>query len=98
MLGCGTGLTIWPMGEDRNWIALLKLPSAGETARGLWAIDHRNPLSPWWYIAFKRPIVAWSYGLFLRHITGLALALAGIGHAVAWPKARQLSIAMAAWS
>lgn len=94
-LGQGTGLMVWPMGEDRNWISLLMQPSAGATARGLWAIDHRNPLSPWWYIAFKRMILGWPEGLFLlRHLVGLALALSSYGLIVAWlgSKARNFAV------
>jgi hypothetical protein len=84
-LGQGTGLMVWPMGEDRNWINLLMKPSVGETARGLWQIDHRNPLSPWWYIAFKPMIMGWPQGLFmLRNLVSLALALSAYGLIVIW--------------
>jgi hypothetical protein len=84
-LGQGTGLMVWPMGEDRNWIDLLMKPTVGETARGLWQIDHRNPLSPWWYIAFKPVILGWPQGLFmLRNLVGLALALSAYGLIVTW--------------
>ena len=94
LLGLGTGLSVWPMGEDRNWIGLLRLGSAGETARGFWQIDHRNPLSPWWYIAFRRLILAWPYGLFmLRNLVGLALAMSAYALIATWLGARARAFA-----
>lgn len=97
-LGLGTGLVVWPMGEDRNWIDLLQRGDAGVTARGLWAIDHRNPLSPWWYNAFRPLILGWTNGLFLlRHAVGLALALSSYGLVALWfgPRARAFGCALA---
>jgi hypothetical protein len=84
-LGQGTGLMVWPMGEDRNWIDLLMRDTASATARGFWAIDHRNPLSPWWYIAFKPLIMGWPQGLYLlRQIVSLALAFSTYALIVTW--------------
>lgn len=84
-LGLGTGLLVWPMGEDRNWIDLLQRGDAGVTARGLWSLDHRNPLSPWWYNAFRPLILGSTNGLFLlRHGVGLALALASYALVALW--------------
>jgi hypothetical protein len=41
----------------------------------LWAIDHRNPLSPWWYIAARPIILNFDFGLLaLRY--GMAVVLA----------------------
>ncbi len=97
-LGQGVGLTVWPMGEDRNWTALLQLPTIGSTIRGFWAIDHRNPLSPWWYVAFKPLILGWPYGLFmLRNCVGLALAVATYALVASWlgAKARTLAVTIA---
>ena len=97
-LGLGPGLFVWPMGEDRNWIDLLQRGDAGVTARGLWAIDHRNPLSPWWYNAFRPIILGWTNGLFLlRHAVGLALALASYSLVALWfgPGARAFGCALA---
>lgn len=94
-MGQGTGLTVWPMGEDQNWMELLDRPTLSETARGLWKLDNRNPLSPWWYIAGKGVIFGYSHGLFLlRHIVGLGLALSGYWVISLWlgPKARNLAI------
>jgi len=94
-LGQGTGLAVWPMGEDRNWINLLMPHSAGATARGFWQIDHRNPLSPWWYIAFRPMIRGWPYGLFmLRNIVGLALALSAYALIATWLGATARSFAV----
>jgi hypothetical protein len=84
-LGQGTSLMVWPMGEDRNWIDLLMRRSPGETARGFWAIDHRNPLSPWWYIAFKPLILGWPQGLYLlRQCVSLVLAVSTYALVVTW--------------
>lgn len=96
-LGLGTGLFVWPMGEDRNWIDLLQRGDAGVTARGLWALDHRNPLSPWWYNVFRPLILGWTNGLFLlRHGVGLALALASYTLVALWfgPRARAFGCAL----
>lgn len=97
-LGLGASLNIWPLGEDRNWIDLLSRASIGETTRAFWSIDHRNPLSPWWYLAFKPLILGWPFGLFLlRHGVGLALALSTYALAVLLigPAARRFAIAVA---
>jgi hypothetical protein len=48
-LGFSTGFDIYPLGEDNNWIDMLRRGSGADAARLLWALDHRNPLSPWWY-------------------------------------------------
>ncbi len=94
-LGQGVGLAVWPMGEDRNWTALLQLPTIGATVRGFWAIDHRNPLSPWWYVAFKPLILGWPYGLFmLRNCVGLALAVATYALVASWLGAKARSLAV----
>lgn len=93
-LGMGTGLTVWPQGEDRNWMVLLDQPTPSGTARGLWLIDHRNPLSPWWYIMGKKFIFGYSHGLFLlRQLVGLMVALSGYWVIVQWlgPQSRHLA-------
>lgn len=94
-LGQGVGLAVWPMGEDRNWTALLQLPTIDATVRGFWAIDHRNPLSPWWYVAFKPLILGWPCGLFmLRNWVGLALAAATYALIASWLGAKARSLAV----
>ncbi len=93
-LGQGTGLAVWPMGEDRNWIALLQQDTAVATARAFWQIDYRNPVSPWWYLLFKPLIVKHDYGLFaLRSVISLALALStyALITTIAGPKARRFA-------
>jgi hypothetical protein len=49
-LGYGVGFNIFPIGEDNHWIDILRRGQGADAARLLWAIDNRNPLSPWWYI------------------------------------------------
>lgn len=79
-LGFGTGLALWPMGEDRNWIDMLQRGPGSGAANLLWALDGRNPLSPWWYIALRPIILGYDAGLpFIRYVVGLALALASYG-------------------
>ena len=96
-LGFGVGLRVWPLGEDRNWVDLLQRGGVGDVVRGFWAIDHRNPLSPWWYVAAKPIILKWSSGLFLlRHTVGLGLGLSiyALTRLLLGPAARNLAIAM----
>ena len=55
-LGLDFGFDVWPMGEFRNWVAFLQSDVYGAPKRS-WAVDNRNPLSPWWYNA-ARPLIA----------------------------------------
>jgi len=74
-LGLGVGLNIVPLGEDLNWIDMLQRGRGAETARLFWAMDHRNPLSPWWYIAARDLILSYEWGLLaLRYLMALLLA------------------------
>ena len=66
------GFHIWPFGEFRNWIELLQDGPGFGAAKLFWAVDHRNALSPWWYLA-ARPLieaVPWA-PLFLYLLAGL---------------------------
>src|SRR6516165_9932500 len=75
-LGFGAGLNISPIGEDYNWIDMLRRGDGADAARLLWAIDHRNPLSPWWYIAARPIILNFDFGLLaLRYGTAVVLAI-----------------------
>lgn len=75
-LGFGVGLGVFPIGEDNNWIDMLRRGSATETAQLLWATDRRNPLSPWWYIAAREVISDFDAGLLaLRFGISAVLAL-----------------------
>jgi hypothetical protein len=96
--GVGVGLDVFPIGEDNNWIDMLRRGSGADAARLLWAIDHRNPLSPWWYIAARKIILNFGSGLFaLRYgIAGvLAISSYYMVVAVASPKARAFALGLA---
>lgn len=56
-LGLPFGLRIGAMGEDYNWLLILSAPDASARAQAFWAMNDRNPLSPWWYI-LARPLYA----------------------------------------
>jgi hypothetical protein len=74
-LGLGAGLDISPIGEDYTWIDMLRRGDGADAARLFWAIDHRNPLSPWWYIAARNIVLNFDFGLLgLRY--GMAAVLA----------------------
>ena len=75
--GFGVGFDVFPVGEDNNWIDMLQRGPGAEAARLFWAIDHRNPLSPWWYIAARPIILGFDAGLLaLRYAIAAVLALA----------------------
>ena len=52
---------------------MLRRGSGAEAARLLWATDHRNPLSPWWYIAARTIILE-----FRRRPARTALRVAAV--------------------
>jgi hypothetical protein len=56
-LGLPFGLRVVAMGEDYNWLLILSSPNATARAQTFWAMNDRNPLSPWWYI-LARPLYA----------------------------------------
>jgi hypothetical protein len=75
-LGFGVGLDVFPMGEDNTWIDILQRGKGADAARLFWAIDNRNPLSPWWYIATRTIILNFDTGLLaLRYAMSAILAL-----------------------
>lgn len=75
-LGFGTGLDYFPIGEDNTWIDLLGRGPGATAAHLAWKIDHRNPLSPWWYIAARSFILDFDAGLFILKLAiSLILAL-----------------------
>jgi hypothetical protein len=65
-LGRGVGFHVWPMGEDHNWVWLLRACTSKQLPSAFWQIDGRNPLSPYWWLAV-RPLVLcdWFPGLFV---------------------------------
>ncbi len=77
LLHTGMGLKIWPMGEDRIWLAMLQNNHGAGIARAFWQINDRNPLSPWWYIAVAPIVLGHDFGIyFVRKIVDPLLALA----------------------
>ena len=55
-LGLDFGFEIWPIGEFRNWLEFLQDGPGSGAAKLFWTVDHRNALSPWWYLA-ARPLI-----------------------------------------
>jgi hypothetical protein len=67
-LGLPFGLRIVPMGEDYNWMLILSGESMSRKAQNFWAMNDRNPLSPWWYIAFERIYRGFPNGPYLTRL------------------------------
>ncbi|SED12715.1 hypothetical protein SAMN04490185_2822 [Pseudomonas frederiksbergensis] len=59
----GVGFEIWPIGEDRNWIYLLKSGNPVQTFQEFWALDHRNPLAAFWWLLASPIIKLSDWGL-----------------------------------
>ena len=55
-LGLDFGFDLWPIGEFRNWLEFLQDGRGSNAAKLFWTVDHRNALSPWWYLA-ARPLI-----------------------------------------
>src|SRR5205809_728336 len=65
-LGCGTGLRVWPSGEDGVPLDLLQTKGKLSVPSLHWAMENRNPLTSWLYLAAGPIMTAPSgYGLFL---------------------------------
>src|SRR5262245_11884624 len=76
VLGFGFGFNVYPFGEDNGWIDMLRRGEGADAARLFWATDHRNPLSPWWYITTRWIILNFEAGLLaLRYATSALIAL-----------------------
>src|SRR5260370_15804293 len=73
----GVGLNVWPCGEDMNWLCLMEEKTGTSLPKTLWALDNRNPLSPWWYVLARPLLTAESgYGFFVaRRVADLACCL-----------------------
>ncbi|WP_130904128.1 hypothetical protein [Pseudomonas sp. Sample_22] len=59
----GVGFEIWPIGEDRNWIYLLKSGNPVQTFQEFWALDHRNPMAAFWWLLASPIIKLSDWGL-----------------------------------
>ena len=75
-VGLQFGLDVSPLGEDYVWVDLLQRGNGSGTADLWWALNQRNPLSPWWYIAARNIILHFDAGLLaLRYAVAALLAL-----------------------
>jgi hypothetical protein len=76
-LGQPFGFAVWPMGEDRNWVHLIRdVPGPG-MMHGFWQLEDRNPLSPWWYWFLSWPIVHVDATLYIvQRLVDLLLGVA----------------------
>ncbi|WP_159350852.1 hypothetical protein [Roseomonas harenae] len=67
-LGLPFGLRIGAMGEDYNWLLILSAPNASARAQAFWAMNDRNPLSPWWYIPLRALYANGANGPYLTRL------------------------------
>ncbi|WP_458095048.1 hypothetical protein [Roseomonas sp. WA12] len=67
-LGLPFGLRIGAMGEDYNWLLILSSPNASARAQAFWAMNDRNPLSPWWYIPMRALYANGANGPYLTRL------------------------------
>ena len=63
ILNTGVGFEIWPIGEDRNWIYLLKSGDPVQTFQEFWVLDHRNPMAAFWWLIASPIIKLSDWGL-----------------------------------
>jgi hypothetical protein len=97
-LGFGVGLHVGPIGEDYVWIDWLQRGRGAEAARLSWALNYRNPLSPWWYIAARELILNFDAGLMvLRYAFATLLAFSSylLVITIAGRRARPFALALA---
>lgn len=67
---------LWPMGQDIDWVLMLKQGIGPLAAEQEFSADHRNPLSGWFYSIASPLILNWDYGFhFLHLISSLILGL-----------------------
>src|SRR5208337_4079443 len=72
--------------------------TGAEAAQLQWALDYRNPLSPWWYIATRGLILSFDAGLLvLRYTIAAVLAFSSylLVITVAGCRARAFALALA---
>lgn len=51
LVGAPFGYKVWALGEDRVWLSLIQNHLDASLVQGWWAINDRNPLSAWWWLA-----------------------------------------------
>ena len=67
-LGLPFGTGIVAMAEDYNWLLILSGKGLSQKAQNFWAINDRNPLSPWWYIAAEKLYAGRPNGPYLTRL------------------------------
>jgi hypothetical protein len=96
VIGLQFGLDVSALGEDYVWVDLLQRGSGSAAAELWWALNSRNPLSPWWYIAARDIILHFDAGLLaLRYAMAVLLALSAYYMVVAVAGRRSRSFALA---
>ena len=76
-LGLDFGFNIWPIGEFRNWLKFLHDGDGFSALKLFWAVDNRNALSPWWYLAARPLIFALPAAPLILHLlVGLFVGIA----------------------
>lgn len=94
-LGLPFGLRIVAMAEDYNWMLILAGETASKKAQSFWAMNDRNPLSPWWYIAFDRLYTGFPNGPYLTRLVMqplLGLSAFAMVHAATAGRASALAL------
>jgi hypothetical protein len=95
-VGLQFGLDVSALGEDYVWVDLLQRGSGAGAANLWWALDDRNPLSPWWYIAAQDIILHFDAGLLaLRYAMAALLALSAYCMVITVAGCRSRSFALA---
>lgn len=79
-MGFTFGFNILPKGEDWHWVKFIneakKVDYLPHVAHQFWAVDGRNPLSPWYWIAISPLVVKSTYSLyFVRCLMDPVLAI-----------------------
>ncbi len=58
----------WPMGQDIDWMLILKQGVGSLAANQEFTMDHRNPLSAWFYSLVSPLILNFEYGFHFLHL------------------------------
>lgn len=67
---------LWPMGQDIDWSIILKQGIGARAANQEFMMDHRNPLSAWFYTIVSPLILNYKFGFhFLHLLTSLILGI-----------------------
>jgi hypothetical protein len=95
VLGLEFGFDIWPIGEFRNWIKFLQDGEGFSALKLFWAVDNRNALSPWWYLAARPLIVAAPAAPLILHLlVGLFVGVAAYLLLVEVTRARSFALSV----